>query len=312
MRLSEKQRGHLMMFIVIVIFATNIPISKYILTGHISGLGLTGMRVLFGAFAFWIVSLFGKTEKVDKKDQLILFVGALTGIIFNQGLFIIGLNETSPVDASIITTSSPLFAMIFAAFLLKEPITMQKAGGVLVGIMGAILLVYSTAHTHSSGQESSTIGNLIVVGSSMSYAFYLVMTRGISSKYSSITIMKWMFTYASIVLIPFVYKEMIHAPLFKEVDHTALIALFYPLVFATLIAYMMIPMAQKRIRPTTISMYNNLQPVIASTIAIIIGMDRFSIEKLFAAILVFLGVYLVTQSKSRKDIEEKRIEKPNN
>lgn len=303
MNLSEKQQGHLMMFVAIVIFATNIPISKYILSGHISGFGLTGMRVLFGAIAFWGVSLFGKKEKVDKKDQLILFVGGMTGIIFNQGLFIIGLNETSPVDASIITTSSPLFAMIFAALLLKEPITLQKAGGVLLGVLGAVILVYSSANIHHSGQEPSTIGNIIVIGSSLSYAFYLVITRQIASKYSAVTIMKWMFTYAAIILIPFVYKDMVEAPLFYELDHTALLALSYPLMMATLVAYLMIPMAQRRIRPTTISMYNNLQPVIASTIAIVMGMDSFSIEKLLAAILVFVGVYLVTQSKSRKDVE---------
>lgn len=307
MRLSDKQIGNILMFIVIAIFATNIPISKYILTGHISAIGLTGLRILFGAFMFWIASLFTNKDVVSKKDHATLFLAGLTGIIFNQGLFIVGLSYTSPVDASIITTSSPLFAMIFAALIIKEPITLQKAGGVVVGVIGAIILIYTGQSMHTSGQNSNWIGNMIVVGSSLSYAFYLVVSRSLSAKYSAITIMKWMFTYAAIIFTPFAYKDITTAPLFFEIDHTALISLIYPLLFATFIAYAMIPMAQKRIRPTTISMYNNFQPVIASIIAISVGMDKFTIEKLFAAILVFIGVYLVTQSKSKKDLEKEQV-----
>ena len=56
----------------------------------------------------------------------------------NQGLFIWGLNTTSPVDASIIATAVPIFVMILAALILKEPITRMKTFGVLLGICGAI------------------------------------------------------------------------------------------------------------------------------------------------------------------------------
>lgn len=307
MRLSEKQLGNIIMFTVIAIFATNIPISKYILTGHISPYGLTGLRLLFGCIAFWTASFFTKKDVVCKKDHLILLAGGLTGIIFNQGLFIVGLSKTSPVDASIITTSSPMFAMIFAALILKEPVTLKKVGGVLLGVVGAVTLIYTGHHHATANQDSNWIGNMAVVGSALSYAFYLVITRPLSSKYSSFTIMKWMFTYAVVVYMPFFYQDIIDARLFYEPDTTAFWALAYPLIGATFIAYMLIPMAQKRIRPTTISMYNNLQPVIASGIAIAYGMDVFTIEKLFAAILVFVGVYLVTQSKSKKDLEKENL-----
>lgn len=302
MPLSQKQLGHITMFSVVCFFAINIPISKYLLqSGYITAYGLTLARITFACIAFWIASLFTTKDKVERKDHILLLGGAFLGVIFNQGLFIFGLSNTSPVDASIITTSTPLFAMIIAALVLKEPITTKKVSGVFLGAIGAIFLVYSSHHGDITA-DSSMKGNLSVVCSSLSYATYIVITRPLSSKYSSITIMKWMFLYSAIVVTPIFYKDLVYAPMFQQSEPLPFILICYTLLFATFVAYMLIPVAQKLIRPTTISMYNNMQPLIASFIAIALGLDSFSIEKAFSGILILGGVYLVTQSKSRADV----------
>lgn len=303
MKLTDKQVGNLTMFCVVSFFAINIPISKHLLaSGNISPYGLTIARMLFASIAFWITSLFIKKEKVERKDMLTLLLGGLLGITFNQGLFIWGLSNTSPVDASMITTCTPLFAMIIAALVLKEPITAKKVSGVLIGGLGAIFLVYTTHHGDIANDPSMK-GNLAVACSSLSYATYLVVTRPLTSKYSSVTMMKWMFLYSTILLLPFFYKDLIYAPMFSQTDMQPLALISYTLLFATFIPYMLIPVAQKKIRPTTISMYNNLQPLIASFIAIFMGQDNFSIEKVISGALILFGVYLVTVSKSKADLE---------
>ncbi|HCO67853.1 MAG TPA: EamA family transporter [Dysgonomonas sp.] len=303
MKLTDKQVGNLTMFCVVSFFAVNIPISKHLLAnGYISPYGLTLARMAFASIAFWVTSLFMKKEHVERKDKLILLAGGLLGITFNQGLFIWGLSNTSPVDASMITTCTPLFAMIIAALVLKEPITGKKVSGVLIGGLGAIFLVY-TAHHGDMANDPSMKGNIAVACSSLSYATFLVVTRPLTSKYSSVTMMKWMFLFSTILLLPFFYKDLVHAPLFNQTDSYPLIMIAYTLLFATFIPYMLIPIAQKKIRPTTISMYNNLQPLIASFIAILLGQDSFSIEKVISGVLILFGVYLVTVSKSRADIE---------
>lgn len=303
MKLTDKQVGNLTMFCVVSFFAVNIPISKHLLAnGYISPYGLTLARMAFASIAFWVTSLFMKKEHVERKDKLILLAGGLLGITFNQGLFIWGLSNTSPVDASMITTCTPLFAMIIAALVLKEPITGKKVSGVLIGGLGAIFLVY-TAHHGDIANDPSMKGNIAVACSSLSYATFLVVTRPLTSKYSSVTMMKWMFLFSTILLLPFFYKDLVYAPLFNQTDSYPLMMIAYTLLFATFIPYMLIPIAQKKIRPTTISMYNNLQPLIASFIAILLGQDSFSIEKVISGVLILFGVYLVTVSKSRADIE---------
>lgn len=290
------------MFVAICIFGLNIPVNKFIYEHHmLSPMAVTLLRMSFASVVFWLVSLFLPKEKVAKKDLLILLLGGVLGMALNQGCFAYGLSRTAPVDASIITTSGPLFAMIMAAIILKEPITSQKVGGVLVGGIGAIILVYTS--THSSAVNSSWQGNVAVLSAQAFYATYLVITRPLAERYSSITMMKWMFLFAAILIFPFGIQDVIDAPLFQQQEKEPYLALTFVLVGATFIAYMLIPMAQKRIRPTTISMYNNLQPLIASGVAISIGMDHFSITKVIAGIFIFGGVYLVTMSKSKADLD---------
>ncbi len=298
------------MLLVMTIFGLNIPpINKYLYANELlSPMAMTLLRMGFAAIAFWIVSLFTKKEKVDKRDISILAIGGLSGMLINQSLFAIGLGQTSSVDASIITTSGPLFAMVLAAIILKEPITTKKVGGVLVGAAGgAIFLVYSSTQVVVPGQGSAIIGDISVLTAQLFYAFYLVITRPLATKYSPITMMKWMFLFAALIDLPIGFKYVAEAPLFTQPDIMPYMLLSFTLVGATFITYMLIPLAQRRIRPTTISMYNNMQPLIASGVAISMGMDRFTIEKLIAGILIFAGVYLVTVSKSRADLEAEGV-----
>jgi drug/metabolite transporter (DMT)-like permease len=300
---KDRRAGHLIMFALTLIFGINIPLSKSLLPGWISPEALTLLRILFATASFWIASLFVPREKVPWKDHRFFFFGSFCGVIFNQGLFITGLNMTSPIDAAIIITSGPLFAMIFAAIMLKEPISVLKISGIAVGASGAILLVYNGSHA-SSTHESSLIGNLMIVGSSAIYAFYLVYTKPLTARYSAITIMKWLFLYSTVLVTPFFYQKILVMPVFHHPDKIAVLQVLYVLVFATFIAYLLIPLAQQRLRPTTISIYNNFQPLVASFVAVAVGMDHFSVIKVISAMLIFSGVYLVTRSKAKPEVED--------
>lgn len=293
---SEKLKGHILILITNILFAVNMPISKYLLPTHVPPEGLTIMRMAFACVMFWIVSLFTVKEKVPLKDLGMLFVCALCGVGINQGLFIVGLNRSSPVDASIIATAVPIFVLLLAAVILKEPITRKSS-------------------THTADSISSLDGDVMMIVSGLMYAIYLVLSKPLSLRYSSVTMMKWMFLFTTLTLVPFTFRHVLDAPAFhREVwDFKELSAIFYVLFGATFLPYLLIPMSLKRIRPTTVSMYNYVQPIVASFIAVMIGQDTFSWQKFLSAILVFIGVYLVTQSKSREDIEkEKQVIKADN
>lgn len=297
---KDKWHGHLAILATNFIFGLNTPIAKTIVPTWISPYGLTLLRMSFAAIIFWIVGLFVAKEKISNRDLVVIFFGALFGLVGAQLSFANALLYTSPVNISIIAAMTPVVVMLLAALVLKEPITFKKAAGVLIGASGALLIIlHSISGTSKAG---SMLGNLLCIVNVITYAIYLVITRPVSQRYSPIALMKWMFLFSALISLPFGFTDLIEAPAFRSgVELHVLLRIAYIVIMATGIAYFLVPMALRRIRPTTASMYNNLQPIIASIIAILIGQDIFSWDKPAAALLVFAGVYLVTQSKAKEN-----------
>jgi len=308
---KSKVQGHVAMLFTSLIFGVNIPLSKNLMPDWITPMGLTYSRFAFGAIAFWLTSLFFKSEKVTGKDMGTLFLGSLLGVGLNQSAFIAGLERTSVTNASIVITITPILAMIISFFMLNEPITLKKAGGVLIGLIGVLSMILTSQTVASGvGREASVIGDLLCVASSLSYAFFLVITRGISKRYSPLTLMKWMFLFSAILFMPLGFRDFASSPIFTHGSSLAWGSYLYMLIGATFLTYLLIPFAQRQIRPTTIGMYNYLQPLVAAFIAIMWGHDTFSWTKPLSGILIFTGVYFVTTSKSKEDVEKERAKLP--
>ncbi len=276
------------------------PIGKSALM-EFSALSVTTFRMVGAAACFWLLSAFCKYEHVDHRDMLKIFFASLFALVFNQGVYIFGLSMTSPIDASIVTTTLPIVTMIIAAIYLKEPITNLKVLGIFVGAMGALTLILSS-QTAGSG-NGSIIGDLLCLVAQISFSIYLTVFKGLSQKYSPITLNKWMFIYASMCYIPFSYQDVAGIQ-WAEVSTTAYVQIGYVVIGGSFLAYIFIMTAQRLLRPTVVSMYNYMQPIVASIAAIIMGLGVFGWEKGIAVALVFLGVYIVTKSKSKADFEK--------
>ena len=281
------------------------PVAKFVMVGGaVTPLVVTDLRITGAMVLFWIASFFQKPERVAPKDLLKLLGASLLAIVFNQGCFIFGVGLTSPVDASIITTSMPLLAMVLAAIYLKEPITGKKVLGIAVGATGALLLILGS-HQVSEAKAAGNHyiwGDLLVLLAQFSYALYFVLFKNFVNKYSLITIMKWMFTYAFICALPFSYNDLLHTE-WKSLQNTEIGALVFIVVGSTFISYVLIVIGQKNLRPTVAGMYNYVQPLVASIVAVCWGMDTFNFVKIISVALIFGGVYLVTNSRSKAEME---------
>jgi drug/metabolite transporter (DMT)-like permease len=304
---NKKLTGHIALFVANLIFGMNNPISRTLMPEILSPYTLTFFRLSGGMLLFWIVSLFVKHEKVPAKDILLLFFASLFALTLNQLPFFVGLSMTSPIDASIVVTMLPILTMILAAIFIKEPITLMKAVGVLVGASGALIIVFNNTNTVHVG-ESNFWGNIIVFGAVGSFALYLTLFKNVITRYSPITIMKWMFLFGTIVCLPFCYKPIAQTD-FSILSSGTYWRISYMVVCATFLGYLLIPIGQKTLRPTTLSMYNYVQPIVASLVSIFIGIDHFGYEQALAGVLVFSGVYIVTQSKSRAQLEAEKAAK---
>ncbi len=292
--------GHLFALLANVMWGLMAPIGKSALQ-EFSPISLTTFRMVGAAAAFWLLSAFFKQEHVSHRDMLKIFFASLFALVFNQGVFIFGLSMTSPIDASIVTTTLPIVTMIVAAIYLKEPITNKKVLGIFVGALGALTLILSSQM--AGGGNGNLIGDLLCLVAQISFSIYLTVFKGLTQQYSVVTINKWMFVYASMCYIPFSYQD-ISAIVWTSVPTIAIVEVLYVVLGGSFLAYLCIMTAQKLLRPTVVSMYNYMQPIVATIAAVIMGIGSFGWQKGIAIALVFLGVYIVTQSKSRADFEK--------
>lgn len=302
---NSNYKGHLAILSANIIFGLFSPISKTLLaSGCLNTYTLTTLRMFGAALVFWIASFFTKYEKVTPFDMVLLFLASLFGIVFNQAFFMIGLSMTSPVNATIVATTTPILTMLIAALYLKEPISGKKIIGILMGASGALLLIL-TSHGVSANATGNIYGDLFCLLAQVCFATYLVLFKKLIGRYTPVTLMKWMFIYASLCCIPFGYQDFTTLD-FNSFTWLEILKITYIILFATFLAYLLISISQKQLRPTVISTYAYVQPLVAAIVAVLLGQDTFGWIKGTAIALVFAGVYIVTRSKSRQQLEQEK------
>ena len=298
--MKEKTIGHLACFIAYSIFGINIIVCKDLTSSRlISPIALFGLRSLGAGLLFWLISYFLPKEKVDKKDFGKILMASLLGFFLTQVTFLMAIPDITPMDCSIVSSLSPIYTMFIAAYVLKEPITLRKAGGVAISFFGIIYLIMNSVTGAGGTIETSWVGILLMIANSLSFSLYLGLFKPVITKYSVITFMKWIFLFATLFSFPWTISELRTFD-YSLLTSTYLSELAFLIICSTFITYFLIPLGQKRIRPTLVSMYSYVQPIIAIVISIWVGMDTLSWQKLLAAAMVFGGVVLVNYSRSAK------------
>lgn len=298
--MKEKTIGHLACFIAYAIFGINIIVCKDLTSSRlISPIALFGLRSLGAGLLFWLISYFLPKEKVDQKDFGKILMASLLGFFLTQVTFLMAIPDITPMDCSIVSSLSPIYTMFIAAYVLKEPITLRKAGGVAISFFGIIYLIMNSVTGTGGTIETSWVGILLMIANSLSFSLYLGLFKPVITKYSVITFMKWIFLFATLFSFPWTISELRTFD-YSLLTSTYLSELAFLIICSTFITYFLIPLGQKRIRPTLVSMYSYVQPIIAIVISIWVGMDTLSWQKLLAAAMVFGGVVLVNYSRSAK------------
>ena len=284
------------------------PIGKEAMTHGLDGLTMVTFRVVGACLLFLVTSLFTPKEQVPLRDKLMFIGAALFGLVCNQCCYTMGLSITSPINASIVTTSMPIFAMLLAAVILKEPITGKKALGVLMGCSGALILIFTSA-AHASDKVGDIRGDLLCLFAQFSFALYLSLFNPLIRRYNVFTINKYMFSWATLMLLPFTFTHVTEV-VSKPIPASTWWEAAYVVVVGTYLSYILTMIGQRTLRPTVVSVYNYVQPIIAVVASLLMGVGVLKPSHALAVILVFSGVWMVTKSKSRKDmIEASRAKK---
>ena len=255
------------------------------------------LRVIGALPLFWLISAIGPREKIAKKDFGRLAICGFFGVAANQLMFFAGLNITTPINAAIIMTTNPILVLIAASFILNQAITRRKILGIALGIVGASALILFTGDL--SLDSSTWSGDLLIFLNSMAYGVYLVLVAPLMGKYKPITVIKWVFLFGALFVIPFGFEQFSEIQWSTFTWEIALKAGFV-VIFTTFIAYLFNVFGLKYLKPATVSTYIYSQPVFAAIVAIFLAKDELTITKVVAAGFIFTGVYLVSKKPRPK------------
>lgn len=263
---------------------------------YISPKGVIFWRVLIAFIFFNIYNLFWGKEKVDKKDLLRLAACGLFGVAINQIMFFEGLNLSTPINASILMTSTPIVTSIFAFFLIKERLNFLKAIGIILGTTGATAIILMEGNFSLS--SDLFLGNLFLFLNAVSFALYLVIAKPLLVKYKTMTVIRWVFNFGIIFALPFCIKPALEVN-YQLFDFRVWASMFYILFAVTILAYLLVSSSLKHVSPIVTSSYIYTQPFIASIVSVFIMHEKLTLIEIVSALLIFSGVYFVSRQKRK-------------
>lgn len=279
------------LFVANLIYAINYGLAKDVMgEGYLQAFSFILFRVVGAVLLFWLVSLFSKKEKIEKRDYLQFAICGLFGVAANQLMFFEGLDHTSTINASIIMVTNPILVLILATVLLKEKLSLRKLLGVTVGLTGAILLILFKGK--GSGEESTFFGDILILLNATSYGVYLILAKPLMQKYSPLTVIKWVFTFGLIFVLPFGVSQV--DAINWNMPNKIILEILYVVIFTTFFAYLLNIYGLKKVSPTVASSFIYLQPILTSIIAVSLGKEMLSWEKVLYGLVIFLGVFLVS------------------
>lgn len=287
-------QGHAAVLLAAALFGLMSPVAKVVMwNGTVDGAVLATLRIVGSAGLFWVVSLFVKGERIRRRDWPALVGMSLCGMALNQYCFVVGVQYTSPTNACVIATSTPVMTMALAALVLHERLTRRNMLGLALGAVGALTLVLGSA---SGSLGGGPLGDALCLASQFFASCYFVFFGRVIRRYSTVTIMKWLFTISALLSLPLMTPSLVELP-WHELSSREWLGAAYVVGVGTFLCYILLIVAQRRLKPPVVATYNYVQPLVAALAGICWGVDTLTWMKCLAVLLIAAGVWFVTRAE---------------
>ncbi|WP_396156154.1 DMT family transporter [Flavobacterium sp.] len=293
--MSKRTWALLAATMVSIIYGLSFTIAKDVMPTYVKPFGFILLRVFGATILFWLVSFFGPKEKIQLNDFPRIIAAAFFGVALNMLTFFKGLSFTSPISAAVIMVTTPIIVLILSAIIMKEKIKSRKIFGILLGLLGTgFLILYGKSIGNAT---NASLGNFLVFINAVSYAIYLIVVKKLMDKYNAFTFVKWIYSFGLLMVLPFGWNE------YQQIQWTViptyiLWEIGFVVLFTTFFTYLFNLISMRELKPTTVAVFIYLQPLFATVFAMSLGKDELTWVKIVSAVLIFVGVYLVTQKKS--------------
>ena len=279
--------------IVSIIYGLTFTIAKDVMPLYVDAYGFILLRVSGSMVLFWLAWLFMPKEKIALNDFPRIVAAAFFGVAFNMLTFFKGLSLTSPISASVIMVTTPMIVLTLSAIIMKERMQKRMVIGILLGLLGTGSLILYGKSIGSA--TNASLGNILVLVNAISYGFYLILVKKLMDKYNAFTFVKWIYSFGFLMVLPFGWSQL-EVVNWNAVPTAIIWKISFVVVISTFLTYLLNLLTMKQLKPTTVAVFIYLQPFFATVFAISLGKDDLSLVKILSAILIFIGVYMVTSN----------------
>ena len=291
-------RAHLITLAAFLCFGLMSPLCKWAMeSGVVNGVSMAAFRLCGAAALFWLISPMVPRQSIDKEDWKHLIIMSLCGMGINQFCYVIGVQYTSPTNACVITTSTPVFTFVMSALFLHAAVTLRKVGGLVIAATGALILILGSQV--QGGRSGNAVGDIICLCSQLSATCYFVFFSGVIKKYHPIILMRCLFLISAVLTLPIWLRDMCSLQWGKlalpEIAGTA-----YTVLFGSFVSYLLMIVGQRHLAPATVAAYNYIQPIIAATVGIMLGVDELTWQKVAAVLCIAAGVWTISRKATKE------------
>lgn len=281
-----------------LIYALNHTIAKDVMPTYAQGFGFIGIRLIGATVLFWLLGLLIPKQPIDKADRMAFLRAAILGMAINMLAFFKGLEYSTPINSTVIITTTPIMVFLFSVLLLKENIRPKRAIGVLMGFLGALSLILFSQQATANASNIS-LGNFLFVINASAYGLYMIYVKPLSEKYNTIHLLKWLFLIGLVITMPFTLPELMAVD-FQQLPLSIWWRIGFVVLGTTFMTYLLMVYAIRHLRATSLSVFTYLQPIIGIVYAVLVGADFMTPIKWIAMSLVLVGVYIVTKQEQPK------------
>lgn len=286
--------AHIALFTLNLLYAISYFVIKSVTPEFLGPNGFVLVRASGACLLFWTIDAFLPRQKVPLRDLKHFAFAALFGVVFNQLSFFNGMPFTSPNYSAIIMTSTPIIVLIISAIYLKERVTNNKIIGMILGGIGAVTVVLQSQITKDA--PNPILGNLLIFSNAVNFGFYIVYCKPFIMRYKPFTVLKWVFLFGSIVLLPIGMPDMLEAS--WDFPSEIWLGIIYVIVAITFLTFLLNMFAITRVSPNVATSYIFLQPFLSAALSYFIKGKIMDWKSIIASALIFLGVYFVSFRKS--------------
>lgn len=293
MNVQNVKTAHISLILCNIVWACDFPLYNLLLGKYISPLAMVSASLVVAAVWSLLPLLWERAERVEPADRAKIFGAAILIGIARKLCLMFGLAQTSPIDGSIISITTPLMVLLLSVLVGWERFTKMKVVGLLLGMAGALaIIVSSSSDTHA---KSTLVGNLLVFVGACVSATYMVWFKGLVAKYRITTLLRWIYCISAIIMLPIGAHDILSTN-FSSMSTGIILAALFVLVVPTYLPNLLLNYSLRFVAPTVSSIYSYIQPVVAIALAVAMGLDKLQADTLLFAIVIFIGVGLVVHS----------------